>query len=93
MSIPGRQSGQLFSFYGKYLTRVGEELIEMGQAEIKNILNETANDYSAEFLDLGIEALDGDAVEKNLLSCIKLDKDNISVDKITDGQFLGIWLC
>ena len=89
VSVPERQSGQLFSFYGKYLTRVGEELIEMGQAEIKTILNETTNDYSAEFLDLGIEALDSVAIAKIRLMYKAKNKENVSVDKITDSQFLG----
>lgn len=87
VSVPERQSGQLFSFYGKYLTRVGEELIEMGQSEIKTILNETTNDYSAEFLDLGIDTLDDDAIAKIRLMYKAKNKDNVSVDKITDSQF------
>lgn len=89
VSVPERQTGQLFSFYGKYLTRVGEELIEMGQTEIKNILNETSGDYSAEFLNLGIEALDGNAIKRIRLMYKTKNKDNGSIDKISDSQFLG----
>jgi len=87
--VPSRQKGQIFSFHGKYLTRVGEELIEMGQVEIKNILNETSNDYSAEILDLGIEALDSDAIDVVRSMYKNKNSGNVLVEKITDSQFLG----
>ena len=89
IGVPARQPGQLFSFYGKYLTRVGEELIELGQAEMKNILNETQSDFSAKLLRLGFEALDIEAIKSMRLMYGVKNKGNISVNQLSDEQFLS----
>lgn len=88
VGVPARQPGQLFSFHGKFLTRVGEELIELGQAEMKSILNETQSDFSAKLLRLGIEALDPQAIKVMRAMYGVKNKDNISVNQLTDEQFL-----
>jgi ATP-dependent DNA helicase RecG len=88
VTIPGRQKGQLFDFYGKYLTRVGQELVEMKQSEIKNILNETSNDHSAEVLNLDMGALDVKAIKKIRLMYEQKNKENIIIRELSDEQFL-----
>ncbi|OGH94052.1 MAG: hypothetical protein A2538_02000 [Candidatus Magasanikbacteria bacterium RIFOXYD2_FULL_41_14] len=87
VSIPDRQKGQLFNFFGKYLTRVGEELVEMKESEIKTILNETQDDYSAKFLNLGMEVLDENALSK-LKEMYKDKNRNNVVQNLPMKQFL-----
>lgn len=89
ISIPPRQQGKLFNFYGMYLTRVGEELIEMNQDEIRGILHESIEDFTSKYLNAGIEVLDGQAIKKIRQLYEGEHTGNESLKKLTDEQFLS----
>ncbi len=91
IDVPGRQIGKIFTFHNRYLTRVGEELVEMKQDEIAKILAETQEDFSAKYLDFGLEVLDPQAIKKmrELYEKKALSTTNASKASLTDVQFLS----
>ncbi len=89
VDVPSRQRGSLFKFYEMYVTRVGEELVEMGQDEIRQILQENIEDFTAKYLDLGINVLDAGAIRKMRQLYESENSGNNSLKNLTDEQFLS----
>ncbi len=91
VTVPGRRIGNLFDFYGRYLTRSGEELVGMKQDEMASVLSEAQEDFSAKYLDVGIDALNVDAIQKmRLLYEEKARRTgNASKSGLTNSQFLS----
>lgn len=91
VDIPKRRAGKLFQFFGRYLTRAGEELVEMKQDEIAAILGETQDDFSAKYLSVGMEALDPKALQKMRKMYEKKAKVSVNGSKaaLSDVQFLS----
>jgi ATP-dependent DNA helicase RecG len=91
VDIPKRRAGRLFEFYGRYLTRAGEELVEMKQDEIAAILGETQDDFSAKYLNVGMDVLDVKAIQKMRKMYEKKAKVAVNGSKATlsDVQFLS----
>lgn len=89
VSILSRPKGRTFNFYGVPLTRVGEELIEMNQDELRMILQETIEDFTALCTNENISALDKIAIEKLRELYESEHFKNQSLTKLTDEQFLS----
>jgi len=91
VGIPKHKPGKLFDFHGRYLTRTGEDLVEMAQDEIATILGETQDDFSAKYIDAGIEALDPKVIKKmRKLYEEKAEKlKNDTKSRLSDEQFLS----
>ncbi len=88
VTVPPRQKGRLFKFYGTYLTRVGEELVDMNQDEIRDILHESIEDFTTKYLDVGIDVLDNSAIIKMRQMYENEHTGNESLFKLSDEQFL-----
>jgi ATP-dependent DNA helicase RecG len=87
VEIPRRRAGKLFEFFGRYLTRAGEELLEMKQDEIATILAETQEDFSAKYLNVGLDALDPEAIKK-MRELYEKKSSNTTKLSLSDAQFL-----
>ena len=88
VTVPKRRAGKLFEFFGRYLTRAGEELVEMQQDEIAAILAETQEDFSAKYLNVGLEAVAPDALKK-MRELYENKSSNTTKAALSDAQFLS----
>lgn len=89
VDIPSRQKGKMFKFNGVPLTRVGEELIEMNQEEIREIMEESIEDFTALSTTQDISGLDKTAIIKLRELYENEHSRNHSLKKISDEQFLS----
>jgi ATP-dependent DNA helicase RecG len=98
ITAPSREVGEAISYKGAYLMRSGESLVAMDLTTLKNIINETREDFSRKLSDKAtINDLDVNALEKikELWSkkarnpeILKLDNSSLlkDLDLIRDGK-------
>ncbi|MBI5787296.1 MAG: putative DNA binding domain-containing protein [Candidatus Schekmanbacteria bacterium] len=98
--VPSRPVGQALHLDGKYLMRIGERLLPMDSAKLKEILNETETDFSAQMCHRAtINDLLPEAIQKfrtlwakksNKKEILNLsDKQLLKDAELFDGKYLN----
>jgi len=86
--VPSRPVGRPLAYKGRYLMRVGEDMVAMTAEQIQRILAESLADHSAQTVaDIGLEALLPEAIEEFRKRWIRRSH-NVRLGSLTPLQLL-----
>lgn len=86
--VPARLPGTAWQVDGRYLKRAGDELVPMGEAELRGIFAEIGPDFTAEPISASIDALDPELIAEFRRRWAR-KANNPRLDHLDDSTTLG----